>query len=275
MYSIEFSGFLSIIVPSVSTIQHDHTYASPSPPSLDVNDTAYSLKQTSVLTGNTQNCPYSAEEFAQLEEMEVNRLCLTEEDRITLEHDTREQSGDDRWHDARRKRITGSKCGRILEQKNRTVALLSFCLYPKPFLFLPKAIEWGRQNEPVACKRYVQYMNSHGHPGLEASKCGFFVHPDKGWLGASPDATVHDPSSHAPHGLTEFKCPFSKANVDIEIACKDPLFYCTMVNDSLHLKHTHMYYHQVQLQLYTSSFTWCDFCVYTTKGVAVERIYLD
>ena len=122
--------------------------------------------------------------------MEVNRLCLTEEDRITLEHDTRERSGDDRWHDAQRKRITGSKCGRILEQKNRTVALLRFCLYPKLFLFLPKAIEWGHQNDPVACKRYVQYMNSHGHPGLEPSKCGFFVHPDKGWLGASPDIPI-------------------------------------------------------------------------------------
>jgi hypothetical protein len=38
-----------------------------------------------------------------------------------------------------------------------------------------------------------------------------------------------------------------------------------------------MYYHQVQLQLYVGMdiYFWCDFCVYTLKGVAVERLYLD
>ena len=43
------------------------------------------------------------------------------------------------------------------------------------------------------------------------------------------------------------------------------------------LKCTHKYYHQVQLQLYitSDSFTWCDFCIYTTKGVLVERIFSD
>ena len=45
----------------------------------------------------------------------------------------------------------------------------------------------------------------------------------------------------------------------------------------LRLKQTHPYYHQVQLQLYVGVdlYAWCDFCVYTTKGVAVERISLD
>ena len=42
-------------------------------------------------------------------------------------------------------------------------------------------------------------------------------------------------------------------------------------------KRDHSYYHQVQLQLYVTRFMahWCDFCVYTSKGVVVERILPD
>ena len=31
-----------------------------------------------------------------------------------------------------------------------------------------------------------------------------------GWLAASPDAKVVDPSFQPPNGIAEFKCPFSK-----------------------------------------------------------------
>ena len=50
-----------------------------------------------------------------------------------------------------------------------------------------------------------------------------------------------------------------------------------MVDGKIHLKRNHGYYHQVQLQLYVVSdcCKWCDFCVYATKDVAVERIYPD
>lgn len=54
---------------------------------------------------------------------------------------------------------------------------------------------------------------------------------------------------------------------------EDPLFYCKLVdNQSLRLNRGHQYY-QVHLQLYTSLAPWCDFCEYTTKSIAVERIY--
>ncbi len=54
-------------------------------------------------------------------------------------------------------------------------------------------------------------------------------------------------------------------------------FYCTIWNGQLQLKRKHQYYHQVQLQLYIGSdmHTWCDFCLFTPLGVAVERIYPD
>ena len=38
------------------------------------------------------------------------------------------------------------------------------------------------------------------------------------------------------------------------------------------MKIDHHYYHQVQLQMYVCSYIWCDFCLYTTKGIEVQRI---
>ena len=70
---------------------------------------------------------------------------------VTPENCFREgQSDCDQWHEARRLRITGSKCEQILLQKQKIEALLQFCLYPKPFLFDPKPIAWGKQNEVKA-----------------------------------------------------------------------------------------------------------------------------
>ena len=120
-------------------------------------------------------------------------------------------------------------------------------------------------------------MKENGHLNLEASSAGFVVHPSKCWLGATPDAWVVDPSSNPPYGTAEFKCSFAKRHEPPEKACKDPDFYCSMVDGSLHLKRGHVYYHQVQLQLSVSSgkCQCCDFCIYSSNSVAVERIYPD
>ena len=157
------------------------------------------------------------------------------------------------------------------------MALLISILYPKPFQHLPPAIEWGTKHESSACSAYVKYMLSNGHKNLTTHKCGYIVHHSMGWPGASPDALVSDPSSQLNSGIAEFKCPFSKKDKSPIEACSDNDFYCTARNGKLHLKHDHPYFHQVQLQFFVGIdlYSWCDFCVYTTKGVAVERIYLD
>ena len=120
-------------------------------------------------------------------------------------------------------------------------------------------------------------MISSGHIGLVASDAGFVVHEEKQWLGASPDAWVVDPSVPDQGGTAEFKCPNREANMTLEEACQGSDFCCSMVDGKIHLKENHFYYHQVQLQLYVAATScyWCDFCVYTTKDVRVERIYPD
>lgn len=93
---------------------------------------------------------------------------------------------------------------------------------------------WGVDNESKACRTYVQQMQTNGHPGLQVKKAGFVVHPEKGWLGASPDTWVTDPSSDLKHGIAEFKCPYAKANVTVEEACEDKDFCCTITDGKLY-----------------------------------------
>ena len=264
-------ALLSVLIPCTKKVAHDHCYIT--------------TEHNSVKHSSTKHPSFASAFDISLyldvstvtEQSVLKTLCLTAKQREELEKETKGQVGNNKWHDSRRYRITGSKCGRVLKQE-MTVALLRCCIYSKPMLnALPKPISWGRNNEMAACHAYVKHMQTHGHPELKTSSSGFVVHPEKGWLGASLDAWVTDPSCNLTQGIAEFKCPYSKLDITPEKACEDPKFCCILLGDKIQLKRDHIYYHQVQLQLYVASDLchWCDFCIYTTKGVAVERVFPD
>ena len=75
------------------------------------------------------------------------------------------------------------------------------------------------------------------------------------------------------------KCPYREAEMSLNDGCLQPDFCCVMMNGKLHLEQSHVYYHQVQLQLYVVSdlCSWCDLhlVVYTTKDIGMKRIYPD
>ena len=166
-----------------------------------MHDHTYSTLSGSVHTPDENAPVFSSGELPKIFEANkataediLQSLHLDNEERDQLERKTRTQSSNPLWFQARQNRITGSKCGRILEQKQKTKALLQFVIYPKPMLHLPKAIHWGKDNEHKACQAYQKYMWNKGHEDLEVTQAGFIVHAMKGWLGASPDAWVVDPS---------------------------------------------------------------------------------
>ena len=72
------------------------------------------------------------------------------------------------------------------------------------------------------------------------------------------------------HGLLEIKCSYSKLD-------NTPEAVCELENSEVRLKRSHPYYYQVQLQLYVASDSaaWCDFCIYTCKGISIDRIFPD
>ena len=58
-------------------------------------------------------------------------------------------------------------------------------------------------------------------------------------------------------------------------ACADETFYAENVNRKLRLKRGHQYYFQIQGQLVITGANWCDFVIYTNKGISIERITSD
>ena len=142
----------------------------------------------------------------------------------------------------------------------------------------PKLIQWGKDNEQVACQMHTNYMRRNGHPDLCVHKCGFIIHPKLGWLGASPDGKVTAPFPQCVNGIVEFKCPYAYRDKALQETCKDENFYCGINdNGTIFLKLTHQYYHQIQLQLFVGldMFAWCDLCIYSTKGILDQRIFPD
>jgi hypothetical protein len=103
---------------------------------------------------------------------------------------------------------------------------------------------------------------------------GLVVNPACPWLGASPDRKVLD--LKIGFGLLEVKCPYSVKDITPQAACKTQQdFFCKEENGKFCLKKTHNYYAQIQGQMALGGAEWCDFLVYTHKGMLIERVLFD
>lgn len=206
-------------------------------------------------------------------------LYMTPEKIRQTERETRHQSRSALWYSVRRYRITASVFGKVYKRLPSTPpdCLVKELLHPQQFS--TKATEWGRQHEAVALKAYIEHQLSMGHDGLLAVNAGFVVCEEHPFLGASPDAYVNDPTSVDQYGLAEIKCPYKYRDLSPEDAAMNLDFFCSLCVEGgvkvLHLKRTHDYYSQIQGQLAIVDRKWCDFIVYTTKGISVERIRFD
>ena len=133
------------------------------------------------------------------------------------------------------------------------------------FLFLFQAMQWGRMHEGTAVAEYEAAR------GIKTERCGLFIDPTCCWLGASPDRFVPGESS-AMAGLVEIKCPFSAADSTIQEYATKRGSCLQLVNGEVALKRSHNYYHHIIGQMGIANVPWCDFVVWTTKGMFVERV---
>ena len=107
------------------------------------------------------------------------------------------------------------------------------------------------------------------------SPVGFFISSSHPFLGATPDGAVFDPSSpEEPYGFLEVKCPYSQREKTPNEACNSPGFCCTYdpTLNQVSLRKNHSYYCQVQGQMGIGVRPWCDFIIFTNRGISVERI---
>ena len=110
---------------------------------------------------------------------------------------------------------------------------------------------------------------------VQVFKSGLVVYKKEPVLACSPDGKVIDTGCTKQFGLLEVKCPETKFLVTPLEACSDLNFCCQNIDGKCKLKVTHPYYAQVQGQMGITGAEWCDFVVYTKKGISVQRIAFD
>lgn len=180
------------------------------------------------------------------------------------------------WLHLRRSRLTSSNFGVVCKRRATTPVgnLVKTLLYRSASLNV-SSLRWGRENEDNARKSYAQEMQNRGTP-VSITGTGLIIYQEKPHLGCSPDDLVADVTNRDVDGTAEYKCPYSARELlPVEACIQLKSFFCKVEDGVVKLKHSHQYYYQVQGVLAITKRSWCDFVVWTPKGISVERIQFD
>ena len=234
------------------------------------------LLDSSTRVDSGEQSQLTKSELLQKVETFKKTLEVSEEDVRKIELSTRAQSQSPKWFEVRRHRLTASKFGHVKRLKPSTPPdnLVLSILGVKQAFGAP--IEYGKAMEKTALDEYVLYQQSHGHPDLYATSSGVLVSLMHSFLAASPDANIYDPTSCDPFGFAEIKCAYKYRDLTPEQAAENSDFMlCRELNGDLSLKPNHVYRSQIQGQMGIGGRKWCDFIVYTSKGIHIQRINFD
>ena len=189
---------------------------------------------------------------------------LDEQKIVRISEITVGQRNNPAWHIARRGRLTASNFGSVLDAKRITPSLLKRLLGEYD-LSRVKAIQWGVDNEEEAIRAFTLKT------GKTVKETGIWF-DSSGILGASPDGIVDDET------VLETKCPYTERNVTRREEALKSRTFCPKKSESgcgYVLKREHVYWHQVQGEMYFSRRKFCYFVVWTRKDVAILLIQRD
>ena len=213
----------------------------------------------------------------------LDAMVISNELAYKVEELTRGQAENRLWHDLRNGHLTSSRFGKVLHRRNSTAStcLVTEIMGYKPH-FSTAAMRWGTNNESHARTAYLHHKTAARNPVIY-QESGLHLYPSASYLGASSDGLLTDPSIDGiPIGCLEIKCPFSLHGQSLleltpeEIATRFNDFCLEKLdNGSVHLKRNHNFYAQVQGEMHIIGVEWCDFVVYTPRGIFVERIVHD
>ena len=110
---------------------------------------------------------------------------------------------------------------------------------------------------------------------VKVCKSGLVVCLDSPYFGASPDSKVIDGGCSDRFGLVEIKCPQTNYYVTQLDACSHENFCLEDIDGKPKLKLGHPHYTRIQGQMGVTETSWCDFVVYTSKELSIERIPFD
>ncbi|XP_055956192.1 uncharacterized protein LOC130012386 [Patella vulgata] len=213
-----------------------------------------------------------------LSQLTINSLKESIQGNQPIEIDnTKGQTTSDSWYEARSLRVTASNAKTVTTTKSKQgqYNLLKRLLWSKKVLDL-KALKYGRDNEDHAFKNFQEGSLTPGHA---LTKSGFWVNPKYPELGCSPDGLIWDCNKKLV-GVLEIKCPLVLENsgpTDLENLSKNQINnLCYKIeNGELVLNRTHSYYFQIQMQIAICGVDFCDFSIWSPKGMCIERIQRD
>ncbi|XP_078655658.1 uncharacterized protein LOC144902231 [Branchiostoma floridae x Branchiostoma belcheri] len=203
----------------------------------------------------------------------------TTEQVATVELQTRGQAENKQWATFRSGMITASILKSVVTRNNTLHDETStLSKDPQPMIKTVMGytqldpnnpnLKYGRLLEPVARDKYTALQEKR-HKNLKVAECGLFVHPQKVFLGATPDGLVE--CDCCGEGLLEVKCPRTAAT---EQPADDNTKFLHLSEDGIiQLNKNHAYYFQVQAQMGVTGRRWCDFYVYSKVGYHLERIH--
>ena len=206
--------------------------------------------------------------------MIIDLVGVSQEQALNICLDTKMQNKSTSWYTERKKRITASVFGKVMNRRETIypASIVKSIIDQKKTQSMPASLKWGIENEKVALDDYIK--NNLGTNSQEVMESGLVINPKYPWLGCSPDGIVIQNGS--PVGCIEIKCPFSKKDATIQEAIgSDKSFFLCNKDKIVHLKRNHLYYYQCQGVLNILELPWLDFVVYTTKELFVERIFID
>jgi len=143
-------------------------------------------------------------------------------------------------------------------------------------VYQSKSMQEGLMKEEEILKDYIALRHEQGHSNLVVNNCGFFISKSDGFLGASPDGLVNDPSVQDAKGLAEVK--FVQVREDESFV--DSLLrkgICVENGNQITLNTKHQYYFQVQQQMFVTQRKWTDFVVKGSIGndIFCERVFFS
>ena len=193
----------------------------------------------------------------------------TETQLTNLEKITRSQSQSVLWQRHREGRITATIAHDIKTLKTASVdnILKRVMKYEDRDLSKVEAVSFGIYNERKAKELYCSAMKTD-HDDFHMRDSGLVIDATCPVFAASPDG-MRTCSCHG-NGLLEVKCSFKHKDLDVcEIVLIDHSFY---LDKDLKLKESHRYYTQIQFQMYVCQVTFCDFIVFTLKGISTQTV---
>ena len=214
-----------------------------------------------------------------LEACEAVKVDITKEMALAIEKETRLQSNSKLWFKYRAGHVTASRMKAVChtDPTNPSQSLVKAICYPEMFCFTSKQTAWGCRHEKSAWEIYTQTVKGE-HTNLSVCDPGLLINHNWPFIGASPDGIIF--CERCGKGTLEIKCPYCHKGENITSAVSDSQFFLQKSSDgTLHLKHQHSYFYQVQTQLFVSDLEYCDFCVCTFSdddtGLHIERIHKD